>query len=128
MNQNFGIHKTTVLLVLLASAALVAAIAVAPSAGAKSAFKTCADKVVKVKVDDGEGGKTTVTVPVKKVSVKGASCAKAYQFFADYFSGQNPEAVKGYNCKPASFPVPAGYFGQSCTKGGTTIKYATRGG
>jgi hypothetical protein len=127
MNKTISFQKTTVLIVL--AALLVLAVAAIPGAQAKGSFKSCADKSIKVKVDDGEeGGVTTVPIPVKKVSIKGGNCAKAYKFFGDYFSGQNPDAIKGYNCKPVDLPVPTGFYGQSCTKGGTTIKYATRGG
>src|SRR3954447_17651655 len=126
MNQTVSFQKATVLLAL--AAFVVLAFAAIPGAHAKGGFKSCADKAIKFKVDDGTGKKVTESIPVKKVSIKGGSCQKAYEFFGDYFSGQNPAAVKGYSCKPSNMPVPSGYFGQACTRGGTTIKYATRGG
>jgi hypothetical protein len=126
MNETISLQKTTVLLALAAFVML--AFAAIPGAQAKGSFKPCADKQIKIQVDNGEGGKTKFTVPAKKVSIKGGTCAKAYEFITAFYSGEKPDLTKKYPCKSSNFAVPAGYFAEACGNGGTVIKFAARGG
>ena len=126
MNQTINFPKTAVLLAL--AALLILAFAAIPGAQASGSFKSCADKQIKIQVDDGEGGKTKFSIPAKKVSIKGGSCAKAYEFINAFYSGDKPELTKKYPCKSSNFAVPTGYFAEACGNGGTVIKFAARGG
>ncbi len=122
--QRLGVLGATVALV-----ALVAALT--PAAQAKGGFKSCADKKVHFKIEDGEGGKIPYTTTVKTISVKGTSCQGAYQYFSDSYNGKNVDKkgrVDGYTCKPADFKTPLGYIPEICSKGGKSIKYAAQGG
>jgi hypothetical protein len=122
--QRFVVCTSTALVIALGAA-------LAPGAQASDAFKSCANKQITFQVGEEGEKKTTVSVPVKQVEVKGTSCAAAYEFFHLAFSGENGGSTgypQGYRCKPATFKAPLGYFPQICTKPGKTIKYAQPGG
>jgi len=109
--------------------ALVAALT--PGAQASSGFTTCPNKSLKIQIEDGEGGKVPYTVTVKAISVKGTSCAKAYEFFRLSYSGEKISKTgypQNYKCENAEFKVPVGYIPTVCSKPGKTIKYGAQGG
>jgi hypothetical protein len=122
--QRFGVLGATVALI-----ALVAALT--PAAQAKGSYKSCADKKIHFKIEDGEGGQSPYTTTVKTISVKGTSCHGAYQYLGDLYGGKSPDKkgrIDGYNCKIGTFKAPLGYVPTICSKGGKTIKYAGQGG
>ncbi len=114
----------------VAAATIALGIALVPGAQAKGGFKSCGNKQFKI-VNEYEGQKSTVVVPVKEIGAKGISCAAAYEFIRLTFE---PGQVSGgsypqhYHCKAGNFDTPTGYFPQVCTKPGKTIKYAQPGG
>jgi hypothetical protein len=112
--------------------ALIALVgAMAPGAQASGTFSSCPNKSLKIKIEGSEGEKIPYTVTVKAISVKGTSCAKAYEFFRLSYNGEKISKTgypQNYKCENAEFKVPAGYIPTICTKPGKTIKYAAQGG
>lgn len=118
--------------VLGGAVALIAlVVALTPGAQASSGFSTCPNKSLKIQIEGAEGEKTPYTVTVKAISVKGTSCAKAYEFFRLSYSGEKTSKTgypQSYKCENAEFKVPAGYIPTICSKPGKTIKYGAQGG
>jgi hypothetical protein len=117
----------------LASAVALIALVVAlvPGAQASGSFISCPNKQVKFFIETEPGQKSPYTVTVKTISVKGLTCAAAYEFFR--FSYNSEKTGKygyplGYKCKGGEFDTPLGYLPTVCTKGSKTIKYAQQGG
>jgi hypothetical protein len=116
---------------LSAAAVLVLGASLAPGAQASGSFKSCGNKQIKIKVGAENEKKTTTSITVKDVSAKGTSCASAFEFLRLTFSGEKISSTgfpQNYKCKADTFSVPSGYFPQTCTKPGKTIKYASPGG
>jgi hypothetical protein len=118
--------------ILASAVALIALVAaLTPAAQASGTFTSCANKPVKFPIEDGSGGSTNYTTVVKAISVKGTSCAGAYEFLRLSY-GQEKIGSTGYpqnyKCKNAEFKVPLGYIPTICTKPGKTIKYGAQGG
>ena len=118
--------------ILASAVALIALVAaLTPGAQAASSFTPCANKPVKFPIEDGSGGTQTYTVVVKAISVKGTTCASAYEFLHQSYNQEKLGASgypQNYKCKSADFKVPLGYIPTICSKGGKTIKYAAQGG
>jgi hypothetical protein len=117
----------------LASAVALIALVVAltPGAQASSGFSSCPNKSLKIQIEGAEGEKTPYTVTVKAISIKGTSCAKAYEFFRLSYSGEKTGKYgypQNYKCENAEFKVPVGYIPTICNKPGKTIKYGAQGG
>ena len=125
-------RKRYVIGVLGSLVALIAlVVALTPGAQASSGFSTCPNKSLKIQIEGTEGEKTPYTVTVNAISVKGTSCAKAYEFFRLSYSGEKPGKYgypQNYKCENAEFKVPAGYIPTICSKPGKTIKYGAQGG
>jgi hypothetical protein len=115
--------------VLVSTAALIALVAaLTPGAQASSGLKSCANKPIKFQV---EGATKPYTTVVKAISVKGTSCAKAYEFLRLAYNGEKISKTgypQSYKCETGEFKVPVGYFPQVCSKPGKTIQYAAQGG
>ncbi len=118
--------------ILASAVALIALVAaLTPGAQAAGSFASCANKPVKFQVEDGSGGTNTYTAVVKAISVKGTSCASAYEFLRDSYNQEKIGSTgypQNYKCKSAEFEVPVGYIPTICSKPGKTIKYAAQGG
>jgi hypothetical protein len=118
--------------VLGCAVALIAlVVALAPGAQASGTFSSCPNKSLKIMIEGAEGEKTPYTVTVKAISVKGTSCAKAYEFFRLSYNGEKISKTgypQNYKCENAEFKVPAGYIPTICSKPGKTIKYGAQGG
>jgi hypothetical protein len=118
--------------VLGCAVALIAlVVALTPGAQASGAFSSCPNKSLKIMIEGAEGEKTPYTVTVKAISVKGTSCAKAYEFFRLSYNGEKISKTgypQNYKCENAEFKVPAGYIPTICSKPGKTIKYGAQGG
>ena len=109
---------------ILACAASLAgtAAAVAPTAASARGASTCANKSIKIPVEEG----APFHLPVKQITVEGGvSCAEAYKVIGEYIGGQAPA---GWKSIPANFDTPEGLYPQAIKKGGKKIKFATRGG
>jgi hypothetical protein len=119
-----GIFASTVALI-----ALVAALT--PGAQASGTFTSCANKPVKFPIETGDGTSQPYTTIVKAISVKGTSCAKAYEFLHLSYNQEKISKTgypQSYKCKNAEFKVPLGYIPTICSKPGKTIKYGAQGG
>lgn len=118
--------------VIASAVALIALVAaLTPGAQASGGYTSCPDKPVKFQIEGSEGKSTPYTTIVKAISVKGTSCAKAYEFFRLSYSGEKISKTgypQNYTCKGAEFKVPPGYIPTLCTKPGKAIKYAAQGG
>jgi hypothetical protein len=118
--------------ILVSAVALIALVAaLTPGAQAAGSFTTCANKPVKFPIEDGSGGTRTYTTVVKSISVKGTTCASAYEFLHDSFNQEKIGASgypQNYKCKTGEFKTPLGYLPMTCSKGNKTIKYAAQGG
>ncbi len=118
--------------VLASAVALIAlVVALAPGAQASGGFKTCPNKSLKIQIEGSEGETTPYTVTVKAISIKGTTCAKAYEFFRLSYNGEKTGKYgypQNYKCESAEFKVPPGYIPTICTKPGKTIKYGAQGG
>jgi hypothetical protein len=118
--------------VLASAVALIAlVVALAPGAQASGGFSSCPNKSLKIMIEGAEGEKTPYTVTIKAISVKGTSCAKAYEFFRLSYNGEKTSKTgypQNYKCESAEFKVPAGYIATICAKPGKTIKYGAQGG
>ncbi len=118
--------------VLGCAVALIALVAMlTPGAQASNGFTSCPNKSLKIMIEGPEGEKTPYTVTVKAISVKGTSCAQAYEFFRLSYNGEKTSKTgypQNYACKGAEFKVPVGYIATICSKPGKTIKYGAQGG
>jgi hypothetical protein len=129
--MNISLGRQRLVICLSAALVIVLGAALTPGAQAGGSFKSCANKQIKYQVGSEGEKKTTVSVTVKQVEVKGTSCASAYEFFRLTFSGEKISSTgypQGYTCKSGNFTAPSGYFPQICSKPGKTIKYAQPGG
>jgi hypothetical protein len=109
--------------------ALVAALA--PGAQASGSFTSCANRPVKFPIDNGDGTSTPYTTVVKAISVKGTSCAAAYEFLRLSYNQEKIGKTgypQNYTCEGAEFKVPLGYIPTICSKPGKTIEYGAQGG
>jgi len=118
---------------ILASAVTLIALvaALTPGAQASGTFTSCANKPVKFQIEDGAGGTQPYTTVVKAISVKGVSCAQAYEFLRFSYNQEKISSTgypQNYKCKSAEFKTPLGYIPTLCTKPGKTIKYGAQGG
>jgi len=80
---------------------------------------------------EGSDGPQPYSVTVKAISVKGASCAQAYEFLRFSYNSEKIGKTgypQNYTCKSAEFKVPLGYIPTICSKPGRTIKYGAQGG
>jgi len=110
-------------------ALLVLVVALTPGAQASSRFTSCADEPITFQIEDSKGKKMPYSLVVKAISVKGASCAKAYEFFHLLYDGRHHGgAPQHYTCTSGDFHVPSGYVPVTCAKPGKTIRYAAQGG
>jgi hypothetical protein len=118
--------------VLGCTVALIALVAaLTPGAQASSGFTSCANKPIKFMIEAGEGEETPYTTVVKAISVKGTSCAKAYEFLRLSYNGEKISKTgypQSYKCENGEFKVPLGYIPTICSKPGKTIKYGAQGG
>ncbi|HEV7483690.1 MAG TPA: hypothetical protein VGO13_11400 [Solirubrobacterales bacterium] len=118
--------------ILASAVALIALVAaLTPGAQASGNFTTCANKPVKFQIEDGSGGTRPYTTVVKAISVKGTSCASAYEFLHDSYNQEKISSTgypQKYKCKNGEFKVPLGYIPTICSKPGKTIKYGAQGG
>lgn len=118
--------------ILASAVALVALVAaLTPGAQASGTFTSCANKPVKFQIEDGSGGTQPYTTVVKAISVKGTSCAAAYEFLHASYNQEKISSTgypQNYKCKNAEFKVPLGYIPTICSKPGKTIKYGAQGG
>jgi hypothetical protein len=118
--------------ILASAVALIALVAaLTPGAQASGSFTTCANKPIKFQIEDGSGGTRPYTTVVKAISVKGTTCASAYEFLRDSYNQENigPSGYpQNYKCKSGDFETPLGYIPTICSKGGKTIKYGAQGG
>ena len=118
--------------ILASAVALIALVAaLTPGAQAASSFTTCANKPVKFQIEDGSGGTRPYTTVVKAISVKGTTCASAYEFLHQSYNQEKIGASgypQNYKCKSGDFKTPLGYIPTICSKGGKTIKYGAQGG
>ena len=122
-------YRTGIVVSALALIALVAALA----AGAQAAggFTTCPNKAFKLRIETGEGSTTPYTVTIKTISVKGTSCAAAYEFLRLTYKNEKISSTgspQHYKCTAGEFKVPTGYIPRVCAKPGKTIRYAGQGG
>ena len=107
--------------ILVCAAALAAAV-VAPTAASARGVKTCANKTVKLHLEEGR----LYPLPVKAITTEGGvSCAEAYKVIREYVEGSQPA---GWKSITAHFEAPEGMFPQGLKKGGKKIYFATRGG
>jgi hypothetical protein len=107
--------------ILVCAAALAAAL-IAPGAASARGVKTCANKTVKLHLEEGR----LYPLPVKSITTEGGvSCAEAYKVITEYTEGSAPA---GWKSIPAHFEAPEGMYAQGLKKGGKKIFYATRGG
>jgi hypothetical protein len=129
MKASIGRRQSALAVAALALVAL--AVALAPGAQASGTFSSCANKKVNFQIEVEEGKKSPYSVVIKTISVKGTTCAAAYEFlresYANYGSGDGGYP-QGYKCKGGQFDVPLGYIPEICSKGSKTIKYSTQGG
>jgi hypothetical protein len=118
--------------ILASAVALIALVAaLTPGAQASGSFSSCANKPVKFQIEDGTGGTRPYTTVVKAISVKGLSCAQAYEFLRLSYNQEKIGSTgypQNYKCKSAEFKTPLGYIPTICTKGGKAIKYGAQGG
>jgi hypothetical protein len=118
--------------ILASAVALIALVAaLTPGAQASSDFTSCANKPIKFPIEDGSGGTRTYTTVVKAISVKGTSCAGAYEFLRLSYNQEKISSTgypQNYKCKSAEFKTPLGYIPTLCSKPGKTIKYGAQGG
>jgi hypothetical protein len=106
-------------------------VALTPGAQASSGFTSCANKAVKFQIEGSEGSTNPYTAVVKAISVKGTSCAKAYEFLRLSYNGEKISKTgypQSYKCTNGEFHVPLGYIPTICSKPGKTIKYGAQGG
>jgi hypothetical protein len=118
---------------MLASAvALIALVAaLTPGAQAAGTFTACANKPIKFQIEDGTGGTQPYTTVVKAISVKGTTCANAYEFLRQSYNQEKISSTgypQNFKCKNGEFTTPLGYLPTICSKGGKTIKYGAQGG
>jgi hypothetical protein len=115
------LHLGRGLAILVCVAALAAAV-IAPSAASARGVKTCANKTVKLHLEEGR----LYPYPVKAISTEGGvSCAEAYKVIREFVEGSQPA---GWKSVPAHFEAPEGLFAQSLKKGSKKINFAGRGG
>jgi hypothetical protein len=110
-----------------AAAIVVVAAALTPGAQAASGYTGCANKTVKITLEDG----SKFPVKAKAISVSGVTCAAAYEFIAFAYRGEKISKTGfplNYKCKPAEFKTPVGFLPTLCTKPGKKIKYGQQGG
>src|SRR5882757_7464082 len=121
MKTKFHLGRGAAILACAASLAGTAAV-VAPTAASARGASTCANKVVKIPVEEGK----PFPLAVKAITVEGGvSCAEAYKVITAVLAG-NPPA--GWHSFSAQFEAPEGTFPQGVKKGSKKIKFATRGG
>lgn len=117
---------------LASTAALIAlVVALVPGAQASAAYKSCGNKKITIQIENGEGGKTPFKVTAKAVEAKNLTCADAFTFIREAYSGENTGKSgypQNYKCKNGEFKVPVGYIPTICTKGSKAIKYGGQGG
>jgi hypothetical protein len=118
--------------ILASAVALIALVAaLTPGAQASGSFATCANKPIKFQIEDGTGGTRPYTTVIKAISVKGTTCAGAYEFLRLSYNQEKISSTgypQNYKCKPAEFKTPLGYLPMLCSKPGKTIKYGAQGG
>jgi hypothetical protein len=118
--------------ILASAVALISLVAaLTPGAQASGSFTSCANKPIKFQIEDGTGGTRPYTTVVKAISVKGTTCAGAYEFLRNSYNQENIGTSgypQNYKCKSAEFKVPLGYIPTICSKGSKAIKYGAQGG
>jgi hypothetical protein len=98
------------------------AIAVAPTAASARAGSSCANKSVKIPVEEGK----PIHIPVKAITVEGGvSCAEAYKVIAGVLAGTPPT---GWKSALGHFEAPEGLVPEMAKKGSKKIKFAVQGG
>jgi hypothetical protein len=120
MKTKLHLGRGAAILACAASLAGTAAV-VAPTAASARGASTCANKVIKIPVEEGK----PFPLAVKAITVEGISCAEAYKVITGILAGEPPS---GWHSYAANFPVPEGLVPQAAKKGSKKIKFATRGG
>jgi hypothetical protein len=121
MKIKLHLGRSAAVLACAASLAGTAAV-VAPTVASARGASTCANKVVKIPVEEGK----PFPLAVKAITVEGGvSCAEAYKVIAAAIGGQLPP---GWHSFTAHFEAPEGTYPQGVKKGSKKIKFATRGG
>jgi hypothetical protein len=121
MKPKLHLGRGAAILACAASLAGTAAV-VAPTAASARGASTCANKSLKIPVEEGK----PLHIPVKAITVEGgASCAEAYKVIAGGLTG-NP--VAGWKTAVGHFKAPEGLVPEIATKGSKKIKFAVQGG
>jgi hypothetical protein len=121
MKSKFHLGRGAAILACAASLAGIAVVA-PTAASARGGASTCANKTIKIPVEEGK----PFPLAVKAITVEGGvSCAEAYKVIGEYLGGKSPA---GWKSIPANFEAPEGLYAQAIKKGSKKIKYATRGG
>jgi hypothetical protein len=107
---------------ILACAASLAGIAVAPTAASARVASSCANKSIKIVEEEGP----SIHIPVKAITVEGGvSCTTAYKVITGALTGK---PVSGWKFATGQFKAPEGLVPQIAKKGNQKIKYAVQGG
>jgi hypothetical protein len=121
MKTKFHLGRGAAILACAASLAGTAAV-VAPTAASARTATTCANKSVKIPVEEGK----PIHVPVKAITVEGGvSCAEAYKVIAGALAGK---PVAGWKTAVGQFKTPLGFVPEIAKKGSKKIQFAVQGG